>query len=205
MAYTVDKGADNKILARLRGKGRGSIVFQSDFADCGTPSAINSAFHRLYTNKVLLRLAQGIYYYPKVDNELGLGILYPSIDDIAVAIAKRDKAKIVPMGAYVLNRLGLSTQVPMNVVFLTNGAPRRIHIGAGRGILFKHSSSGKNFAYRSEMMMMIVTAMRTIGSENITEDEISRLKQMLERVPKRDFENDIKLAPGWVRQILMSK
>ena len=63
------------------------------------------------------------------------------------------------MGAYALNRLGLSTQMPMNVVFLTNGAPRRIKIGNGRGILFKHSSSGKNFAYKSELMMLVVTAM----------------------------------------------
>ena len=77
-----------------------------------------------------------------------------SIEDIAQAIAKRDKANIVPMGAYALNRLGLSRQMPMNVVFLTNGAPRRIKIGNGRGILFKHSSSGKNFAYKSELMML---------------------------------------------------
>ncbi len=64
---------------RLRGKGRGSIVFQQDYADCGTPSAVKSTF-------------------------------YPSVEDIAQAIAKRDKANIVPMGAYALNRLGLSTQ-----------------------------------------------------------------------------------------------
>ena len=60
------------------------------------------------------------------DKEYGLGIIYPSVEYIAQAIAKRDKAKIVPMGAYALNRLGLSTQMPMNVVLLTNGAPRRI-------------------------------------------------------------------------------
>ncbi|MDO4190603.1 MAG: DUF6088 family protein [Bacteroidales bacterium] len=205
MANTIEQGADNKILKRVRGKGRGSIVFQSDFADCGTPSAIKSAFHRLYTEQLLLRLAHGIYYYPKEDKELGLGVVYPSVEEIAMAIAKRDKAKIVPMGAYALHRLGLSTQVPMNVVFLTSGAPRRINVGTGRGILFKHSSAGKNFAYRSELMMLIVTAMRAIGKEKLSDDETSRLKGMLERISESDFEHDIKLAPAWVRKILMSE
>lgn len=81
------------------------------------------------------------------------------------------------MRAYALNRLGLSTQIPMNIVFLTNGDPRRIRISNGHGILFKHSSSGKNFAYKSELMMLIVTAMRTIGKENITEEICHQLWQ----------------------------
>ena len=73
-------------------------------------------------------MARGIYCYPKIDTELGLGVIYPSFDDIAQAIAKRDKAKIVPAGAYAVNKLGLSTQVPMNAVFLTSGESRKIEI-----------------------------------------------------------------------------
>lgn len=54
--------------------------------------------------------------------------------------------------------------MPMNVVFLTNGAPRRIKIGNGRGILFKHSSSGKNFVYKSELMMLVVTERQRLSA-----------------------------------------
>ena len=120
-------------------------------------------------------------------------------------LPKRDKAKIVPMGAYALNRLGLSTQMSMNVVFLTSGAPRRIKIGNGRGILFKHSSSGKNFAYKSELMMLIVTAMRTIGENKITEEERNMLVEHTRNVSDNDFNHDIKLAPAWVRKILIAR
>ena len=102
MVQTSSQSTVNKIEMRLRGKGRGSIVFQQDYADCGTPSAVKSTFHRMYTDGMLVRLAHGIYYYPKEDKEYGLGIIYPSVEDIAQAIAKRDKAKIVPMGAYAL-------------------------------------------------------------------------------------------------------
>ena len=159
----------------------------------------------MYTEGMLIRLAHGIYYYPKEDKEYGLGIIYPSIEDIAQAIAKRDKAKIVPMGAYALNRLGLSTQMPMNVVFLTNGAPRQIKIGDGHGILFKHSSSGKNFAYKSELMMLVVTAMRTIGEEKMSDEERNVLVGHMRNVTDSDFNHDIKLAPAWVRKILITR
>lgn len=74
--------------------------------------------------------------------------------------------------------------MPMNVVFLTSGAPRRIKIGNGRGILFKHSSSGKNFAYKSELMMLVGHA------KNVNDN---------------DFNHDIKLAPAWVRKILIAR
>ena len=199
------QSTENKVIRRMRGGGRGSIVFQQDYADCGTPSAVKSTFHRLFAGGVLVRLAHGIYYYPKEDKEFGLGVIYPSVEEIAQAIAKRDKAKIVPMGAYALNKLGLSTQIPMNVVFLTNGVPRRINVGNGRGILFKHSSAGKNFAYKSELMMLIVTAMRTIGEEKLTETECSKMTEMAGSLCEQDFNHDIKLAPAWVRKILIKR
>lgn len=205
MNKTASESTECKIVKCIYGKGRGSVIFQSDFAVCGSPSAIKSAFHRMYSEGILVRLAHGIYYYPKIDTELGLGILYPSIDEIAKAIAKRDKAKIVPTGAYALNRLGLSTQIPMNVVFLTSGTPRRVNVGNGHGILFKHSSSGKNFNYRSELMMLIVTAMREITKEKLTDEECAKILELKDKVPAPDFNHDIQLAPAWVRTILMRK
>lgn len=205
MVQVVGQCTDNKIKRRIRGGGRGSILFQQEYADCGTPSAVKSAFHRMFADGILVRLAHGIYYYPKNDSEFGLGVIYPSIEEIAQAIAKRDKVKIVPVGAYALNCLGLSTQMPMNVVFLTNGAPRQVKIGDGHGILFKHSSSGKNFAYKSDLMMLIVTAMRTIGEDNMTAEERDKLLAHARNVSSSDFNHDIKLAPAWVRNILIQR
>ena len=84
MVQTSSQSTVNKIEMRLRGKGRGSIVFQQDYADCGTPSAVKSTFHRMYTDGMLMRLAHGIYYYPKEDKEYGLGIIYPSVEDLSL-------------------------------------------------------------------------------------------------------------------------
>ena len=199
------ESVENKILKRIRGRGRGSVVFQSEFAEFGSPAAIKSAFHRLYTDGTLIRLAQGIYYYPKFEKELGMGVIYPSVEQIAEAIAKRDRVKIVPTGVYALNKLGISEQVPMNVVFITNGAPRRIQVGGRKGILLRHSSSGKMFAYKSELMMLVMSAMREIGQASITEEHISKIKEYMNQVGDVEFAHDIKLAPAWIRKILLTK
>jgi hypothetical protein len=196
---------EKKILRRIRGRGSGSLVFMSDFANYGTPATIKTIFHHLYTDGVLMRLAQGIYYYPKKDTALGLGVIYPSIDDIATAIAKRDHARIVPTGAYALNRLGLSTQVPTNVVYVTTGTSRKVKVGDGNGILFKHSSSGKLFSFQSDLMMLAVMAMREIGQEQITDEQVGIIKGYLAGVPQSEYSHDVKLMPIWIRQILMKK
>ena len=45
MAQTSSQSTVNNIEMRLKGKGRGSIAFQQDYADCGTPSAVKSTYH----------------------------------------------------------------------------------------------------------------------------------------------------------------
>lgn len=103
-----------KVAERLQETSKGSVLFVDDFLDLGSPDSIKKALYRLTNEKKLLvRLAHGIYLYPKTDKELG--ILYPSTEEIAKAIARRDKARIIPTGVYALNRLGISTQVPMKI------------------------------------------------------------------------------------------
>ena len=181
----------------------GTLFFPEDFAAVGTSDAIRAALVRLCRTGVIMRAAQGIYYYPKVDTKWGSGIIPPTIEEIAEGIAKRDKVRIVPTGAYCLNLLGLSTQIPANVVFVTDGSGRRINIGKGKGILFKHTSEMRTFAFRSEMMLLIVTALREIGEDNVTGEQLAILKRHLATVKQEDFQADIKLAPIWVRKALL--
>lgn len=193
---------DDKIIAKIKKCGRGKGYFVSDFARYGEAKSVQKALERLVKSQTLLRLARGIYYYPKIDKELGLGVLYPSWEDIAYAIAKRDKARIVPTGLYALNRLGFSTQVPMNFVFLTDGTPRRINTGRGKGILFKHTAP-KNLAFHSEIVMLIVFALKEIGKDKVTQEQLERLKHILQEVPKNLVLQDVKLMPAWVKSLIM--
>ncbi|MCF0218948.1 MAG: hypothetical protein HUK14_04125 [Muribaculaceae bacterium] len=200
----MENSTASRIEHSIKKKRRGTILFPADFAMLGTPEAVKKALLRLHEKRLIVRLAQGIYYYPKEDKQLGLGVIYPGLEQIANALAQRDKARIVPTGDYALHKLGLSTQVPANAVFITDGSPRRIAVGNGHGILFKHTSDLKTLAYKSDLMMLIVSAMRAIGEGRISEEQKQTFAAHLKNVQKRDFDNDIKLAPIWVRKTLIA-
>lgn len=181
---------------------RGSIFFPEDFSYIGGVKMVSSALTRLCEDGTLIRVGQGIYCYPKIDTQWGLGAQMPSLDEIASAIAKRDKSRIVPTGTYALNKLGLSTQLQANVVYYTDGSPRRIKVGNGRGILFKRSSEMKRFSFRNELMQLIVAAMREIGNGKVSDEELSKISVLVKNVSQADFIHDIALAPSWVQTIL---
>jgi len=198
--------AINQIENKIKNFKRGKIFFLDDFAGFGTPETIKKSLQRLTNSGLLVRLANGIYWYPKKEKELyGVKISgKPTLDEIAKAIAKRDKARIVPTGLHALNLLNLSTQVPANVVYLTDGTARKVSIGEGKGILFKHTSEVKRLAYKSEYLMLIVSALREIGENSITDEQLSIIKEHFLNITKQEFETDIKLIPVWIRKILLA-
>jgi DNA-directed RNA polymerase subunit K/omega len=153
-----------------------------------------------------MRVAHGIYYYPKINTNKYIKSKYlsPSVEEIAYGIAKRDKVRIVPTGTYALNALGLSTQIAANVVFITDGAPRRISVGKGRGILFKHTSEARSLAYKSKLLMLIVSALREIGEDKATPQQLEIIKNHLSNVSQKELNADIQLMPIWVRKIILS-
>ena len=196
------QSVEKKILTNVAKRGRGTIIFPQDFASYGTPDAVHKAFGRLVASEQLIRVAQGVYCYPKIDKVLGLGILYPTIEEIAAAIARRDKAKIVPTGTYALNKLGLSTQLPMNVVYLTDGSPRKVKLEGNRGIQFKHTAK-KNLAFQNEIAMLLTFALREIGENNITDTQFAHIRNVVKSIPFETIKKDFALIPAWIRKIIL--
>jgi predicted transcriptional regulator of viral defense system len=195
-----------QIEKKIKNHKRGKIFFIDDFAVSGTPDAIKKSLQRLAESGLLVRLANGIYWYPKKEKELyGVKVSgKPTLDEIAKAIAKHAKARIVPTGIHALNLLNLSTQVPANVVYLTDGAARRVSIGNGKSILFKHTAEVKRLAYKSEYLMLIVSALREIGENKATAEQLEIIKSHFSKITKQEFETDIKLIPVWIRKILLT-
>jgi len=200
------QSVEYKIERKVKNSKRGKIFFQDDFATLGSPGAIRLALSRIQKKGLLVRVAHGIYSYPKINTIEWIEDKYilPTIDDIAHAIAKRDKIRIVPTASYALNVLGLSTQIPMNVVYITDGAARRIKVGNGRGILFKHTSNARSLAYKSRYLMLIVSALHEIGKGNITPEQLEKIKKHFSNITQKEFESDIKLMPLWIRKFLFS-
>ena len=130
-------------------------------------------------------------------------MLYPTLEDIAEGIAKRDKARIAPTGLYALNRLGFSTQIPMNVVYLTDGFNRKIRLYNGTSIQFKHAAT-KNFAFHSQLAMLLTFAYKELGKDGITPELLSHTKELLAKEKRQVIEQDYKLMPAWVSSIIKS-
>ena len=189
---------ENKIAKVLKSYPKGSVLFVDDFLDYGNPESVKKALLRLKEKGILVRLAHGIYLYPKIDKELG--VLFPSTEDIARAIARRDKARIVPTGVQALNKLGLSTQVPMKVVYLTDGAARSIKVGK-RTITFKNTSP-KNLLAQGEISSLVIQALKTIGQSEVDEETLVKIQTLLKKEKKENIMNDAKLAPAWINNIL---
>lgn len=182
---------------------KGSIFFSADFLSMGTQAAVNKALSELAKKGIITRLAPGIYCKPQKDEVFGLGVIYPGIDQIAQAIAARDKSEIVPTGVYAQNRLGLSTQIPMNAVYLTNGSARRIKIYNGKGILFKRISP-KHFQFKNKLALMLTLALKDIGEGNLTEEQKKIMKKIVNKESKQSLTQDYVLMPDWIRTLIES-
>jgi hypothetical protein len=192
------KSVQTRIENKIKSMKRGRILFPSNFDDIGNVEVVKKSLLRLENKKFLVRLAHGIYLYPKQDKLLG--VLYPTIEEIALAIADRDKARIIPTGTTALNKLGLSTQIPMNIVFLTDAAPRSILVGK-RTIKLKRTSP-KNLAVKGEITSLIIQALKEIGKDNATAAQLEKIKIHLKKEKHEIIEHDAKLAPVWISKIM---
>ena len=196
------KSIKDDIATSIARGGRGRFIFLQDMEKVADYESVKKAFQRLTNEKMLIRIEKGIYWYPKIDTELGLGVLYPSIDMVAMAIAKRDKLRVAPTVAFAQNALGLSTQLESNVVFYTDGPERRVKVGKGKGILFLHTSDMSRFAYKSRLMQLIVTALVDYGEKGVRDSDLETIKPFLAHVAPKQFAHDIKLAPIWLQEKL---
>ena len=194
------QSAHNQIIDKIKKSKRGKIFFLKDFALFGTGNAIRHSLSRLCQDGIILRLSAGIYLYPKI-SEL-IGTVYPSIEDIAKAIAKSEKARLIPTGLYALNKLGLSTQVPMRVIFLTDGTPRNIQIGGKTSIIFKKTIP-KYLALKGKITTLVIFALKEIGKNQILPEELEKIKFVLAHETKENIRHDALLAPEWITEIIL--
>ena len=188
---------DSKILRRIRSHGRGWVFTPDCFTDLGTRRAVDFALMRHRDSGFIRQLARGLYDYPKTDPQFGM--LQPSTDDIANALAGRDASRLQPSGAYAANLLGLSTQVPTKVVYLTDGRARTVQVGA-RQITLKHTTP-RNMATAGKSSGLVIQALRYLGQKNVDQQIIKQLGRRLDSDALKQLMQDIRYAPAWIADI----
>ena len=86
----------NKIVSRIYGHGNGWCFTPKDFVDLGSPESVRIKLFRLAKQQIIRRLAKGLYDYPEKHEQLGL--LSPSHDAVAEALARHDRIRVQPTG-----------------------------------------------------------------------------------------------------------
>jgi hypothetical protein len=188
----------DQIVTRIERLGGGKAFSAKDFLDIASRGTIDMALGSLARSGTIRRIRRGLYDMPRVNNRLG-GKLSPDIDEAAQAIARRQRWKIVPEGAWAANLLGLSTQVPAKIIYLTDGPNNEVLIGR-RSIHFKHARP-KAMAGLEGKFALVVQALRHLGKEEIGPREIEKLRTALSPAEKRRLVKDTRFGLDWIYEV----
>jgi len=189
------QSTNNKILSRIYGHGRSWAFSSSDFIGEIPRKNIDMALSTLTKQGKIRRVYRGIYDYPKY-SELLQQELSPDFDQVARAFARKFNWRIQPSGDAALNLLGLSTQVPGRLLYLSDGPNRKYAIG-NYTLEFKKSAL-KNAGFRHRESGLIVQALKALGKERITERIIANIRKQLDAEKCKQVLRDTKPVTGWV-------
>ena len=173
------------------------MLTPSHFLDLGNRATVDTVLRRLRQAGTIRRLARGIYDYPK--SHVRLGLLSPSPDAVAQAIAQSEAIRLQPSGAYAVNLLGLSQQVPAQIVYLTDGAEKTVEIG--RQMIRLRRTTPKNMATAGTASGLVIQAFRYLGQDGVTTDHIATLRGTLSAEDRKKLWKDRVHAPAWMHRL----
>ncbi len=189
----------NKILSRIYGKKRGHVFTPKDFVDIANHETVRKTLSRLTAAGTIRRLMRGVYEYPVIST-LFKGPAPPDPDAIARALARTHGWSILPEGNTALNFLGLSTQVPAQWQYFTDG-PTKTFKWEGGTLVFKHRTN-KETASLSYKTGLLTQTLKTLGRAHVTEQV---MKMLLEKYSADDLNRAVREAryvTSWVYEII---
>ena len=188
----------NKKIEDIMTSNTGEIFSINDFYGLGTKNTIKSVLYRLNEEDKITRLIDGLYTKPKY-SEILKEYSYPDANALAEKIADKFSWTISPTGDTALNYTGLSTQVPNEYIYISDG-PYRQYDYRNKKILFKHTSN-RNITSYSKELSILVQAIRALGKDGIGEEELKKLAVFAQNI-KEDLKHDTLKLPFWIQEIL---
>jgi hypothetical protein len=151
--------------------------------------------HRKEKEGIIRRVIRGIYDYPR-HSDLLQKTLSPDLDQVAHALARKFAWRIQPDGATAQNLLGLSTQVPVRVVYLSDGPNRSFTVGK-TALAFEHTTL-KEAGFKLRESRLLVQALKDLGEDRISAKVISQVRKQFPPALRQKILVDTKTATGWV-------
>ncbi|MEQ1569884.1 MAG: DUF6088 family protein [Myxococcota bacterium] len=182
------------MLHRVRGKGRGFVFTVRDLDDLGTRAALDQALARLARTGVIRRLDRGVYDFPRLHPVVGP--MWPSADAVAQAVARQTGSHLKGSGPLAANLLGLTTQVPAQTTYLTDGPSRSVHVGK---LLVDIRHAGRvDMLLPDTVAGLVITALRYLGRDAVDEDTLKRLSGTLDAPNKRKLRSVKPQLAAWL-------
>lgn len=187
-----------KQIENIMSENQGKIFSINDFYNIGTKNTIKSVLYRLNEENKIKRLMDGLYIKPKYSNILK-EYSYPDASEVAQKLADKFSWTIAPAGDTALNYTGLSTQVPNEYIYISDGAYRE-YLYRNKKIIFKHTTN-RNITSYSKELAILIQAVKALGKDNISEEHIKKLEAFAKNI-EEDLKEDTLKLPFWIQEVL---
>ena len=193
------KNLSESIFYFIAGHGRGWAFSSSDLAGRFARQQIDNALSDLAEASKIRRVARGLYDYPRF-SELLQKTLSPDIDQVANAYARKFNWRIEVSGESALNLLGLSTQIPAQYVYLSDG-PSKSYDVMGTQLNFKKSTL-KDIGFKHRESTLIVQALKALGKEHLSADVFARIRDQIDAKSHSKILRDTQGSTGWIYEAI---
>lgn len=186
--------ATKQILNRFAELPEGATLSAKELLHLGNRAALDQALSRLVRRGVLMRAGRGVYFRPI---QTRFGVRAPSVEKVVEAVAGLRGETVVSHGAAAANALGLTTQVPVRMVYLTSGNSRRLKLGA-QVVELKHAP-GWQLVKAGQPAGEAVRALAWLGPVHARE----ALRTLRQRLPESEFRAlgaTRRVLPGWLAE-----
>lgn len=188
----------SRIHKRIVGKGRGAIFAPADFLDICSRDSVDKALSQLTSQGVIRRLARGLYDYPRISPRFGP--VAPPAEDVARAIARKDNHVLQVSPAAAANQLGLSTQVPVRLIYLTDG-PTRTRLVGRQAFEFRNASP-KTLVGAGQKSGAVFQALRYLGKDRVDDRAVSTLARALDKGDRDLLLRQSRQVPAWMQPVV---
>ncbi|HOX05215.1 MAG TPA: DUF6088 family protein [Planctomycetota bacterium] len=193
------QAAAQKVRARIYGNGRGGVFTPKDFLDVASHETVRQALARLTRAGTIRRLARGVYDYPPFSDILKAPASADP-DAIARAIARAHGWTILPSGNTALNLLGLSTQVPAEWQYFSDGPSKTLEWSGGT-LVFKHRTNKETTALSPETALL-TQALKTLGKDEVGPAQLGKIRARLDAGKLKRAAREARYVTSWVYEII---
>ncbi len=180
------------IRQRIEGMPIGEPFTPAAFLECGTRASVDQTLSRLVKAGAIERVTRGVFVRPEVSRYVGK--VMPEPQKVAETLAKG--AIVQVHGAEAARRLELTTQVPVQSIFVTSGPSKRIRVGQME-IHLQHVCQRK-LVLAGRPAGLAIAAMWYLGKKEVTPALVDKIRRKLGSGEFEVLKSAIRSMPAWM-------